>query len=279
MIMDTNREKVIRHGFALRNVKNQNAEICLIAVKHRGNSLRYVKREQLSHEEYYDICLEAVKSNPRSLKYVIEPTFEICMEAISRNPWTLQYVPGEVNNYETLCMKAIEQKGKCLKFVKKQTREMCLKAVSSFGGSLSYVKEQDVEICREAIINNKLAIKYVKPELLNDIVSKSIIYEDLQTLANKTIQYNNNNLDTMLSFIKKRFDQDEEKMKLTVSLLNVSLDEIKNNNEIIDIIILKEERNNLYEVYKKESKTINNGWLITNFVDVSTISKVGRFLL
>ena len=68
-------------------------------------------------------------------------------------------------------------------------------------------------------------------------------------------------------------------MKLTVSLLNVPLDEIKNNSEILDIIILKEERNNLYEVYKKESKTINNGWLMTNFVDVSTISKVGRFLL
>ena len=43
---------------------------------------------------------------------------------------------------ESHCLKAVEQDGYSLQYVKEQTKDICLKAVEQDGDSLQYVKEQ-----------------------------------------------------------------------------------------------------------------------------------------
>jgi len=55
---------------------------------------------------------------------------------------------------EAVCLKAVEQNGYSLQYVKDQTEAVCLKAVVQDGDSLQYVKDQ--------AIFEKLLVKIVK---------------------------------------------------------------------------------------------------------------------
>ena len=45
-----------------------------------------------------------------------------------------------------ICLEAVRQNGKALRFVREQTLEICLEAVSQNGYALEYVKEETPEI-------------------------------------------------------------------------------------------------------------------------------------
>ena len=45
---------------------------------------------------------------------------------------------------EKYCMKAVEEDGYALRYVKEQNEAICMKAVEGYGDALQYVKEQKV---------------------------------------------------------------------------------------------------------------------------------------
>ncbi len=277
--MSTDLQKVTTHGFALRKIKCQTTEICLAAVKNKGNAIRYITPQNLITDE---IRMEAVKSNPYAIRYIDDEhkTPELCDLAITGNGWTLKYIPNTIKNYDELCKKALNYRSNVLEFIceKHQSKRICLDTVKKHGLALKYVKNKDIEICYEAVKQNPKAIKYVEPELfvkLADIINKTscIVYEDLETLGNEKF-YADDPYVEIIAFIKNRFGS---------TILEVTSDEyltnVKTNKDIKNCVVLKKERAGLYELYKKEIKKVNNGWLMNSFVEESNMRIVGRFLI
>ena len=58
-------------------------------------------------------------------------------------------------------LKAVEQNGDALRYVKEQTEAICLKAVEQNGYALQYVKEQTEAICLKAVEQDGYALRYV----------------------------------------------------------------------------------------------------------------------
>lgn len=63
---------------------------------------------------------------------------------------------------EQVCLAAVKQNGRALKYVNEQTPEICLTAVSTAGTALKYVHEQTPGICLTAVRNDGLALSHVK---------------------------------------------------------------------------------------------------------------------
>jgi len=144
---------VKHNGNFLRYVKNQIDEICLTAVKQEGNALKYVKNQT------DEICMAAVKQEGNALKYVKNQTDEICMAAVKRDGSALEYVKNQTNE---MCLSAVKQYGSALKYVKNQTDEMCLSAVKQDGSTLKYVKNKTDKMCLFAVKQHGYALGYVK---------------------------------------------------------------------------------------------------------------------
>jgi len=62
------------------------------------------------------------------------------------------------------CLKAVENNGDALRYVKEQSEAVCLKAVEEDGDALQYVKEQSEAVCLKAVENNGDALRYVKEQ-------------------------------------------------------------------------------------------------------------------
>jgi hypothetical protein len=60
-----------------------------------------------------------------------------------------------------MCLKAVENDGDALRFVKDQTEAMCLKAVERNGYALQYVKDQTEAVCLKAVERNGYALQFV----------------------------------------------------------------------------------------------------------------------
>ncbi len=67
------------------------------------------------------------------------------------------------HNY-TFCIKAINQHGIALQYVKEQSPELLMEAVKQNGLALEYVKDQSSELLMEAVKQNGLALEYVKEQ-------------------------------------------------------------------------------------------------------------------
>src|SRR3990167_9047465 len=65
---------------------------------------------------------------------------------------------------EKQCLRAVEQNGYALRYVKEQTEAICLEAVKQDGYVLQYVKEQTEAICLEAVKQDGDALQYVKEQ-------------------------------------------------------------------------------------------------------------------
>ena len=152
-------DKVKCNKFILSNKRSiwDNEELCLEAVKQKGNALKYVK------EQTEEMCLEAVKQNGYALRFVKEQTEEMCLVAVKQNGWALEYVKEQTDE---ICLEAVKQNGDALHFVKvEQTEELCLEAVKQNGRALKYVKERTEETCLEAVKQNGDAFHFVSDEL------------------------------------------------------------------------------------------------------------------
>ena len=58
-------------------------------------------------------------------------------------------------------LKAVEQDGYALRYVKDQTEAVCLKAVEQDSYALQYVKDQTEAVCLKAVDRNGYALRYV----------------------------------------------------------------------------------------------------------------------
>ena len=67
----------------------------------------------------------------------------------------------EIWTDESHCLKAVEEDGDALQYVKDQTEGICLKAVERNGYALQYVKDQTEGICLKAVERNGDALRYV----------------------------------------------------------------------------------------------------------------------
>lgn len=81
------------------------------------------------------------------------------LKAVEENGLMLKYVKQQTFN---ICLTAVKQFGHALQFVELQTPEICLAAVKRHGESLQYVDQQTPEICLAAIEQNPRAEKYIK---------------------------------------------------------------------------------------------------------------------
>ena len=90
-----------------------------------------------------------------------EQTSVLCLEAVRQDGRMLRYVKDQTPE---ICLAAVKQNGCALKYVKEQTPEICLEAVRQNGFALEYVKEQNPEICLAAVRQNWKALQYVKEQ-------------------------------------------------------------------------------------------------------------------
>ncbi|MDW0076980.1 DUF4116 domain-containing protein [Clostridioides difficile] len=130
-------EAVRQNEEALKYVKEQTKEICLLAVKKNGFVLNYVE------EQTDEICIGAVRQNGYALKFVKEQNEEICIEAVRRSGWALQYVKEQTHD---ICLIAVEGDASALRFVKRKVLS----------------EDQFDKICRESLKQDRHLIGYIK---------------------------------------------------------------------------------------------------------------------
>jgi len=73
------------------------------------------------------------------VNYQIIESENDALKAVEQNGYALQYVKDQT---EAVCLKAVEQDGYALRYVKDQTEAVCLKAVEQDGYALQYVKDR-----------------------------------------------------------------------------------------------------------------------------------------
>ena len=79
-------EAVKQDCWALKYVKNQTPELCMVAVKQNGWALNYVK------DQTPELCMAAVKQDGRVLEFVQGQTPEIIQAAIEQDPDAIEFV-------------------------------------------------------------------------------------------------------------------------------------------------------------------------------------------
>ena len=75
------------------------------------------------------------------IKYQGITTEAEALKAVEQNGYALLYVKDQT---EAVCLKAVEQNGDALQYVRDQTKAVCLKAVESDGYALRYIKELEL---------------------------------------------------------------------------------------------------------------------------------------
>ena len=197
---------VKHNGNFLRYVKNQTDEICLTAVKQVGNALKHVKNQTdeicMAAVNEYDHILHHGKKYRFALKYVENQTDEICMAAVKQYGFSLKYVK---NQTDEICMAAVKRDGSALEYVKNQTDEMCLSAVKQDGSALLYVKNQTDEMCLFAVKQDGHALGYVKNQ--TDEICMAAVKQNgyfLHYVKNKTDVKQNG---YFLHYVKNKTDE------------------------------------------------------------------------
>ena len=179
-------------------------EICLLAVKHCGDSIQYlIGSDFWSDELAYcairqngcaikyippelqtkELCIMAVKQNGTALRYIFQLTSEICFEAIKINGWAILHVPHPFITAE-LILCAIEQNGLVLRNIYKPTKELCYKAIQQNGEAIKYVPAEYKNIDFYLLaIKNGLPTSYL-PHWINFLIETDLIFTKDNLLTN-----------------------------------------------------------------------------------------------
>ncbi len=131
----------------------QNTEHNLYACKLNGMALKYIKNQTP------EMCLIAVQQNGNALQYVLEQTREINLMACQSQGLSLRYVRDQTPEINLM---AVQQTGYALQYVLEQNPEICLKACQTHGSALQWVVNQSPEIILAAIKQNSYARRLVK---------------------------------------------------------------------------------------------------------------------
>ena len=117
-------------------------------IKNDGYSINLLKAEEITEE----ICKLAVRQNGLSLKYVKEQTEEICKSVVQQNGISLDYV--KIEQTEEICKLAVQQNGYALQYVRNQNEEICKLAIQQNSWSFKYVRNQTEEMFKLAVQQN-----------------------------------------------------------------------------------------------------------------------------
>lgn len=98
------------------------------------------------------------------------------------------------NQYEEVCLEAINQNALAIEYVKNKTDKLCLKAVQKYGPAINYIDNQKYKICVEAIKNTIWAVPYIKnltKELLFLAISNFYDLQEDDNLNSNTFEIKN----------------------------------------------------------------------------------------
>ena len=177
---------VVLHKKALHYIRPQTPNLCYVAVRQNGLSLKYVLAHNLTPYQYYKICLTAVKENGLSLSHMkikpllsIDRYVEIFLASVTNNVRALEIVNLFIKKltsmqyhitpeiYETICMTAVAKSNLCIEYVLEDNitletyHKIYLHAVQRDGFELKYVRKQTEKICIAAVSENGSSIVYV----------------------------------------------------------------------------------------------------------------------
>ena len=75
------------------------------------------------------------------IKFMAILTTDAAIKAVENDGYALRYVKDQS---EAVCLKAVERNGYALRYVKDQSEAVCLKAVESDGDALQYVLNAEI---------------------------------------------------------------------------------------------------------------------------------------
>jgi hypothetical protein len=113
-IPDKTLKEVLRLGYLMLfeiPEKRRTPEICMIAVRQRGDNLREIPSNLITPE----MCMIAVRQTGWALSFVPEglKTAEICLAAVQQNGLAIRFVPENLRSHH-ICMAAVQQNGLAL---------------------------------------------------------------------------------------------------------------------------------------------------------------------
>ena len=148
---------------ALKLIKNQSENVCIIAMKANIHTFEYVIKKTNKIFEYVlklkssfikeaqDMIDDAafldsmismcLKINGLLLQYIKNPTYDHCCDAVKQNYKTLRYVP-EIWNDSIMANIALMVSPLALEFIKNQTRQMCIDSVEQDPMAIEFVQAQ-----------------------------------------------------------------------------------------------------------------------------------------
>jgi hypothetical protein len=109
-----------------------------------------------------------------NLAHFPEQTEEMCLAAVAQNGRAIKFVKDQT---ECVCLVAVKKDPCCLKFIKNKTPKICQAAVFKEGKSIRFVptKLQTEEICIESVRQNGANLKYVSSKFLTKSLCLSAI--------------------------------------------------------------------------------------------------------
>lgn len=164
---------VEKYPYAIRYVKNQTDNLCLIAAD--GVDSSYFFESVKCPSEY--VLLYLMKKNPHNIALIKNPSFEICKFATQSKPIYFEYIKPDnpqltIEQYDQLCTMAVKKYYRYIKDILNPSYDVCKIVVLFYGGAIKYIKPENPkldnhqynELCKIAVGKNYKAIKYIKPD-------------------------------------------------------------------------------------------------------------------
>lgn len=174
----------------------------------------------------YEKCREDIINNWKNIKYVLYPTKnanttitieqynELCISAIDQTIEAFTLVKEQTYD---ICSYAVKKKyGYALQYVKLQTPELCLESVTTNGLSLRYCKFQSNEICLAAVKQTGLALSHIEYEFMTFEVCLA------------AVQSYGPSLDDIPKKIIERFNQEE--------ITTLCIEAVKQNGRSLEFV-------------------------------------------
>jgi len=175
----------------IQYVKNQNHEICEIAVTKNWQAIKFIRNQTPK------LCELAVKKNWRALEFIKKQTPELCKYgfendwhciqylkfqtpeiseiAVKNNGLSIQYI---IEQTDSLCELAVTHNWKALKFVRNQTKNVCIAALKNNYMAIEMVRNQTESICLKALEIDWKALKFIKLRPLKLVKNSTPLTDD-----------------------------------------------------------------------------------------------------
>lgn len=226
-----------------------NKEIMLEAVKDNifDNALRYAS-DKIKDDE--DVVLQSIINKGYGFSHASERLKDdrnFVLNCVIKNGFVLLHVSNRLKDDKEIVLNAIENYACALSFASnrlKDDEDVVLKAIEKDGLALEFVSNRlknNKDITMKAIKNNGFALIYALTQFQND---KTIVLEAFKDKSN-ILEYASEELQNNIEFLL-------EAVKVNAYVINEINNKFKNNNFIINCILINNkiiqyfEKNKLY---------------------------------